>query len=384
MLLRRDEGAATGSKSNWLLIHKRDEFAEEGWDPEAHPRSVKTGRTNDEVKAAPEAMWRSDLPAADAALALAPSAAELEALDALESQGTWTLGRRELRLTNLDKVLFPGRDGQAPLTKRDLIRYHARIAPAMLPYLVERPLALHRFPDGADGTGYWHKARPRGPDWLGAWRNEAAEPGAIEVYLTVEDAAGLAWLANYGAVEIHPWSSTVADLHRPTWAFIDIDPGTATTFDDVLVLARLHRTALEHLGLAARPKITGRRGIQIWVPIAPRYSFEETRAWVEALSRAVAATVPELVSWRWRKAERDGKVRLDYTQNAINKTLVAPFSARPAPGAPVSVPIEWDELDDPDLRPDRWTIRDVLERLATAGDPLVGLIGRQQGLPKLT
>jgi bifunctional non-homologous end joining protein LigD len=382
VLVRRDDGG--GGKANWLLIHKRDDHAEEGWDPEAHPRSVKSGRTNDEVKAAPDTLWRSDLPAAEAAIALAPSAADLEALDGLGAEGTWSLGGRELRLTNLDKVLFPGRGGGPSLTKRDLIRYHATIAPAMLPYLVDRPLALHRYPNGIGEPGYWHKARPRAPSWIGAWRNDEADPGEIEVYLTVEDAAGLAWLANYGTVEVHPWASTVADLHRPTWAFIDIDPGTATTFEDVVVLARLHRTALDHLGVAGAPKVTGGRGIQIWVPVAPHYTFEETRAWVESLSRAIGATVPELVSWRWKKADREGKVRLDYTQNAINKTLVAPFSARPAPGAPVSVPIEWDELDDPALRPDRWTIRDVHDRLAEAGDPLVKLIGRRQGLPRIS
>jgi bifunctional non-homologous end joining protein LigD len=297
------------------------------------------------------------------------------------------LGSRELRLTNLDKVLFPGkpgRGGAAKLTKRDLIRYYARVAPVMLPYLVNRPLNLHRYPDGVDRPGFWHKARPsHAPDWLGSWRNEEADPGETEVYITIDDAAGLAWLANYGAVEIHPWTSTVADVHRPTWAFIDIDPGTRTTFDDALVLARLYRTALDHLGVLAGPKLTGQRGIQIWVPIAPRYAFDETRRWVEDLSRAVGSTVPDLVSWQWQKAGRAGKVRLDYTQNAINKTLVAPFSARPAPGAPVSVPITWDELDDPDLRPDAWTIRTLLERIDTVGDPLAALVGKQQSLPKL-
>ena len=104
--------------------------------------------------------------------------------------------------------------------------------------------------------------------------------------------------------------------------------------------------------------MTGRRGIQIWMPVAERYTFDDTSAWVERLSRVIGATVPDLVSWEWEKSKRKGLARLDYTQNAINKTLVAPFSARPRPGAPVSVPISWDELDDPDLRPDRWTIRD--------------------------
>jgi bifunctional non-homologous end joining protein LigD len=131
------------------------------------------------------------------------------------------------------------------------------------------------------------------------------------------------------------------------------------------------------------PKVTGQRGIQIWVPVAHGARFEDTQDWVEAVSRAVGRTLPELVSWEWTKAKRGGLARLDYTQNSINKTLVCPFSARPAKGGPVSVPITWDELDDPELRPDRWTIRTVGERLARAGDPLAPLVGLQQRLPEL-
>jgi bifunctional non-homologous end joining protein LigD len=149
------------------------------------------------------------------------------------------------------------------------------------------------------------------------------------------------------------------------------------------VLARLYRTALEHLDVAACPKVTGKRGIQIWVPVGPGYAFEDTAAWVERLSRAVGDTVPDMVSWEWEKAKRRGRTRLDYSQNAINKTLVAPFSARPVAGAPVSVPIAWGELDDPDLTPGRWTIRTVGERLAQIGDPLAPLISLDQKLPPL-
>ena len=119
------------------------------------------------------------------------------------------------------------------------------------------------------------------------------------------------------------------------------------------------------------------------VPVAPGYGFDDTRRWVEKVSRAVGATVPDLVSWEWHRERRRGLARLDYTQNAINKTLVAPFSARPAPGAPVSVPIRWEELDDPDLRSGRWTLRTVAARVAEAGDPLAPLVGRAQRLPDL-
>ena len=170
----------------------------------------------------------------------------------------------------------------------------------------------------------------------------------------------------------------------PSWALIDIDPGSSTTFDDVVVLARLFRTALEHLDLRACPKTTGQRGLQIWLPVAPRYTFDQTRDWVEQLSRMVASFVPELVSWNWRTAERGGLARLDFTQNAPHKTLVAPWSVRPAPGAPVSVPITWQEIDDPDLSGDRWLVADVPARIGHAGDPLAELIGMQQELPALS
>jgi bifunctional non-homologous end joining protein LigD len=368
----------------WLLLHKRDEHAVEGWDPEEHPRSVLSGRTNEEVRADPERMWRSDAPAAEAAVSLLPEPLPDEAIDqleALDNAGTWEVFGRRLRVTNLDKVLFPG---DPPVTKRELLAYAARIAPTAVPYLEGRPLNLHRYPDGADEKGFWHKQRPaRAPEWLGAWDNDEADEGETTTYVVADEPAALVWAANFGALEWHPWISRAESPHEPTYALVDLDPGESTSWDDLLVLARLHRTALDHLGLTARAKVTGRRGIQIWVPVAGGYSFDDTRGWVEALSRTVGKVVPELVSWKWEVKARKGLARLDYTQNAINKTLVAPYSPRPAPGAPVSVPITWDELDDPDLRPDRWTIRTVLDRLAEKGDPFRALLGVRQPLPDL-
>ncbi|HEY3335206.1 MAG TPA: hypothetical protein VGK16_08225, partial [Candidatus Limnocylindrales bacterium] len=157
-----------------------------------------------------------------------------------------------------------------------------------------------------------------------------------------------------------------------------------TTWDETLTLARLYRTALEHLGVRAYPKTTGSRGIQAWIPIERgRYGYQETSAWVETLSRAIGATVPDLVSWEWSKADRGGKARLDYTQNAAIKTLVAPYAVRPRRGAPVSAPIRWDELDDPTLAPDRWTIRNLVERVAEVGDLFAAAQTDHQALPAL-
>lgn len=315
----------------------------------------------------------------------APTASEREALDALGAKGEWELQGRVLRLTNLDKVLFPpGEDGE-PVTKRDLIRYHACVAPAMLPYLAGRAVNSNRFPNGVDEAGFWHKAVPsHAPDWITRWTYPDAKPDdTAQTYIVPDSPATLAWLANYGAVELNPWNSRIDTWREPAWAYIDLDPGPNTDFDDIVVLARLHKVVLDALEVQAGAKVTGKRGIQIWVPVGPGHSFEDTRGWVEAVSRAVGKTVPEMVSWAWAKRERGGKARLDFTQNAVNKTLVGPWSARPAPGAPVSVPIEWDELDDPDLTPDRWNVRTAPERLDQVGDPLVELIDLEQDLPEI-
>lgn len=367
----------------WLLMHKRDEHAVRGFDPAALPLSVLSGRSSDEVKADPEFMWRSDLPAARAAVrlkAVAPSEDELGELDRLGAAGRWHVFGRELRVTNLGKVLFPGRGGGAPVTKREILRYAARIAPTVLPYLQGRALNLHRYPNGADAKGFWQKALPsHAPEWLPRWR----EPESGTEYLVADEPAALVWAVNFGGLEWHPWTSRTDRPELPTYALVDLDPGEDTAWADLLVLARLHRTAFEHLGVAARAKVTGRRGIQIWVPVERGPSFAETRAWVERLSRSVGAVVPDLVSWKWERADRAGLARLDFTQNAVNKTLVAPYSPRPAPGAPVSAPIDWDELDDPELRPDGFTIRTIGERLAGRGDLFAEVLHHPQRLPPL-
>ena len=152
---------------------------------------------------------------------------------------------RELRLTNLDKVLFPARPGEEPVTKRDFVRYHAQIAPYMLRYLHDRPVNLHRYPDGVDKPGFWHKEVPgHAPEWLTQWRNEEAEPGETVYYAVVDSVPALVWMANFGAVELNPWTSRLPNVHEPTWALIDVDPGTRSSLEEVLVLARLYRSAL--------------------------------------------------------------------------------------------------------------------------------------------
>lgn len=302
-------------------------------------------------------------------------------------EGIWHVGGQELKLTNLDKELFAGKEASdPPIPKRELIRYFARIGDPMLAHLEDRPLNLHRYPNGAAKPGFWQKNIPdNAPKFLWIWHEtgfEDREDRAANDHLIADQVASLCWLANQAAFEIHAWTSTIQDPWKPTFALVDIDPGTATTWEETLVLARLYRTAFEHLGVRAYPKLTGRRGIQAWIPIVRRkYTYDDTSRWVEKVSRAVGAMVPDLVSWEWSVADRKGRARLDYTQNQPIKTLVAPYAVRPAPGAPVSAPISWDELDDPTLRPNRWTIRDIVERVAEVGDLFAPVQTDAQELP---
>jgi bifunctional non-homologous end joining protein LigD len=333
---------------------------------------------------------RDDARRGDDGLAKAALPEELEALGGMTRDGVWRVGDEDLKLTNLDKVLFPEREArpgspeEAPVTKRDLIGYFAQIASTMLPHLAERPLNLHRYPNGAGAPGFWQKDMPdTTPEWVRIWHETGVSDRKANDHVVADRVATLCYLANLAAFEVHAWTTTLLDPVTPTFALIDVDPGEATTWEETLTLTRLYRTALTHLGVRGYPKVTGRRGIQVWIPIEPRYTYHDTSAWVEGVSRAVASTVPDLVSWEWEKKARKGRARLDYTQNAANKTLVAPYAVRPAAGAPVSAPITWDELDDPELRPDRWTIRTAIARVARVGDLFAPVQTDRQVLPKL-
>ncbi len=375
--------------AEWTTDGLLRQAAFKGLELDRDPATVVRERAVSTRRAAASAERSGPAPAGSRAAATATSAAAagqagtpqaaLAALDALPGEGIWPVGGRELHVTNLDKALWP-EDG---ITKRDVLRYYVTIGPTLLPYLAHRAVNLHRYPDGiGHGHGFWQKDVPaHAPDWVARWTYAGSE-GAKD-YVVVDQVATLAWLAQEAAIEIHPWTSPTEAPDRPSYALIDIDPGEKTTWDEVLILARLYRTALEHLSVRGWPKVSGQRGIQVWVPIRPIYTFEQTRDWVERLSRTIGRTVPDLVSWEWSKRSRKGLARLDYTQNAINRTLVAPYSLRPAPGAPVSAPITWDDLDDPQLRPNRWTISNIGERLAALGDPFAGVLANEQELPSL-
>lgn len=306
------------------------------------------------------------------------TAAELEALDAISREGDWEIGGRVVHLTNLDKLLFP----EDKYSKRDLIRYYVQAAPVMIPYYSQRPLSMNPHPDGIHGKSYWVKDKPAyAPAWIPTFRYR--DQKGLKDWILIEEVATLAWLANHAVIDMHPWYSRVDMPEHPDQSVVDLDPAEGATFEDVVAVAKVVKTALDHLKLKAVLKTTGQSGLHIYIPIERRYTHEESRNFVATLAHMIAELMPDKVTEIWEVKRRTGKIRIDYTQNVINKTLAGPYSVRPAIRAPVSTPINWTELDDPQLRPDKWTIKTLGDRLLEVGDLFHDALTIRQRLPAL-
>lgn len=284
---------------------------------------------------------------------------------------------RTLSLSNLEKVYWPD-DG---ITKAELIEYYTRIAPYLLPHLKERPVVLTRYPNGINGKWFYHKDAPEGtPEWIPTWPHEA-EDGRVLQYLLIGEPAALAFVANLGAIELHPWLSRHATPDRPDWAVIDLDPAEGTTFDDVLLLARLVHQILPAVGIQGFPKLSGATGIHIYCPCGPGYSYAETAGFCEAIGRLLLKVCPEKVTLERMVARRTGKVYVDYLQNRRGQTITSVYGVRPQPGAPVSAPVTWEEVE---AVPPRFTIRSIWARLAAVGDLFAPMLELQQDLRRAT
>jgi bifunctional non-homologous end joining protein LigD len=304
--------------------------------------------------------------------------AELKALDAIAKEGNWEIGGRTVHLTNLDKLLFP----EDRYSKRDLIRYYVQVAPVMIPHYKDRPLSMNPHPDGIHGKSYWVKDKPAyAPEWIPTFRYQ--DQKSLKDWILIEEVATLAWLANHAVIDMHPWYSRADKPEYPDWSVVDLDPAEGATFKDVIAVARVVKTALDHLKLTALLKTTGQSGLHIYIPIERRYTLDESRGFVATLAHTIAELMPDKVTEVWEVKRRTGKIRIDYTQNVINKTLAGPYSVRPALRAPVSAPIAWKELDDPRLRPDKWTIQTLGDRLLEVGDLFHDALTLRQRLPAL-
>ncbi|MGD0445917.1 MAG: non-homologous end-joining DNA ligase [Edaphobacter sp.] len=270
---------------------------------------------------------------------------------------------RLVRVTHPDKLYF---SKQVKLTKLDLVRYYLSVAPGALRGIVNRPIVLKRFVNGAEAEAFYQKRAPsERPAWLRTV-TLAFPSGRTAEEVVVEDASGLAWIVNLGCIELHPHPVRSSDLEHPDELRVDLDPGPGVPWEDVRTVALGVKSLLEENGLRGWPKTSGSRGMHVNVRIQPNWTFTEVRRAALALSRAVERRMPAVASSKWWKEERHG-VFLDYNQNAKDRTTCSAYSVRPLPDARVSTPLRWDEV--PDCDPADFTVLTVPGRFAEAGDP---------------
>ena len=273
------------------------------------------------------------------------------------------MAKRTVTITHPERLLFPD-DG---ITKDDLAEYHRAVAPVMLPHLADRPLMLQRFPEGIGANGFYQKEAGRGvPGWIRTV--EAAKAGGVVRHPVVDDLDGLLALTNLSTVSFHRWPSRADHLDRPDLLIVDLDPST-DDFDEVRRAAGWTRELFDELDLAPYAQVSGSRGIHVVAPLDRSADTEAVATFAHDVARVLVARHPDALTTEGRKAARGDRLYVDVARNGWAQTVVAPYSVRPRPGAPVATPIRWDELDDPGLRPDGWTIRTAPARIAEHGDP---------------
>ena len=289
-------------------------------------------------------------------------------------------GKRVLKLSNLDKPFWPDEG----ITKGDLLAYYRDIAPVLVPHLKDRPFTMKRYPDGWNGKFFFQKDAPKHmPDWIPTARFEAStrdKPPQRRLidFPLVNDELALLWMANMGCIDMNTWYSRVDKPSRPDWVLFDLDPSPDVGFPETIQVALLIKQMLDLLELESFPKTSGSEGIHILVPVARRHTYAQTREFSEIVAGALARAHPGLATTEWTKAKRRG-VLIDSNQNGEGKTIASAYSVRPKPGAPVSTPLRWEEVNE-SLDPAAFTMEAVRERVASEGDLFEGVLTTKQSL----
>ena len=289
-----------------------------------------------------------------------------------------TIDKHELILTNQDKVFWPGRK----YTKGDMVDYYRKMTKYILPYLKDRPESLHRFPDGIKGESFFHKNIDEGsvPSWIRTYKLSAESKKEKVNYLICDDEATLAYLANWGTIEMNPWSSSIGDLDRPDYLAFDLDPvdvGFSKLIDVALEIKKL----LDKVGVKGYCKTSGKRGLHIFVPTGAKYSYDQAEKFVKIMALIINKKLPKLVSLEHDLDKRKGRVHIDYLQNARGKTMVSVYSLRPTSQATVSVPVSWEELKK-GVKPTDFRMDNIFDRLKKKGDLFKGVLGKGIDLEK--
>jgi bifunctional non-homologous end joining protein LigD len=286
-----------------------------------------------------------------------------------------TVQGREVQLTNLHKPFWP----EEGITKGNLIQYYADVAPLLLPHIANRAMVMKRYPHGAHGDFFFMKRAPAPrPDWIRTCRIPHDSGNVID-FPVIDDLPALLWVINLGCIDLNQWYATCDDVDRPDYVHFDLDPGPGAGWAQVLACGRILRDALETLGMSPLVKTTGSRGLHVYVPIVRGPTQKDVWTFAKALGVELAARHPALMTAQYVVARRPhGRVLVDYNQNAWGRTLASIYSVRPRPGATVSTPVTWKEIDAgvdiADFRLDN-----VRTRFARGGDlwkPLLGKRGR--------
>jgi DNA ligase D len=273
-----------------------------------------------------------------------------------------TAGERTVRVSNPQKVYFP----QRGFTKGDVVRYYLAVGEGILRVLWNRPTTLERYPDGVDGGSFFQKRAPRNlPDWIPTGRI-AFPSGRFADEICPTETAAVLWAANLGCLTFHPWPVRRDDTEHPDELRIDLDPQPGTDYADAVRAAFELRDVLDGLGLTGWPKTSGGRGLHVFVPIAPEWTFTQVRRSAIAVARELERRAPQRITTAWWKEERGAKIFVDYNQTARDRTIACAYSVRPFAHAPVSAPLRWDEVDS--AVPADFDLATMPGRFAEAGD----------------
>jgi DNA ligase D len=287
-------------------------------------------------------------------------------------------GGRELRVSSPDRVIFPETERSRPVTKLDIVSYYLAVADGIMRALARRPTTLERWPRGVHpgivlstrekggGDAFFQKRVPRGaPEYVQTATIKFPSGRTAEEICPTEIAV-VAWAAQMGTLTFHPWPVRSADLEHPDELRIDLDPQPGTDFEDAVRVAAEARALLENLGYIGFPKTSGGRGVHIYVRIEPRWTFTDVRHAAIAFGRELERRLPGQVTTNWWKEERGERIFVDYNQNARDRTIASAYSVRPRPGAPVSAPVAWEELEL--ITPEEFTVATMPGRFAEVGD----------------
>jgi bifunctional non-homologous end joining protein LigD len=286
------------------------------------------------------------------------------------------IGRRRVPFNHPDKALF----ANPTITKLDLAHHYEAVAEAMVPHVRDRPLALQAFPNGIEEQGFFMKSVPKYfPDWIA--RATVPKRGGTLTQALAQNEATLVYLAGQNVITPHIWLSRADEPRRPDRLILDFDPSPGVRFAEVRAAARAAGEHLKDAGLAPFAMVTGSRGVHVVCPLRRGPSFEEVHGFTRKLAEEMVAEDPDNLTLEWHRAERGRRIYVDVNRINYAQHGVAPYGVRPRPGAPVAMPIAWDELSDPKLKPDRWTIKDAGARLRSEGDAWKGIGRRARKLP---